>query len=152
MKKLLFLFFGVFTLFVNAQFSSADGIVEFSKNNYSEKKAKLIKNGWKKNYVEPISGLESVEFVKVVNGVKHDIIIRSGVMPTSRKIINSTILYVPKSKIVEKYLDGFEAKYNFKMIAENVIGYSEKGFSITISLGTDDDGSPLHEIKIINTK
>lgn len=152
MKKLLLLFFGVCTLYTKAQFSSADGIIQFSKNNYSEKKISLIKNGWKKTYVEPISGLESVEFVKTINGVKYDIIMRSGVMPTSQKIINSTMIYIPKSKIVDKYLDEFDAKYSFKMLAENVIGYSEKNFSITISLGTDNNGAPLHEIKIITTK
>lgn len=152
MKKMLLLLFGVSALLIKAQFSSADGIVQFSKKDYSEKKINLIKNGWKKTYVEPISGLESIEFVKTINGVRYDIIMRSGVMPTSQKIINSTLIYIPKSKIVEKYLDEFDAKYSFKMLAENVIGYSEKNFSITISLGTDNNGVPVHEIKIITTK
>lgn len=144
--------FGISVLMIKAQFNSANEIVEFSKKNYSEKRINLVKNGWKKFNVEYVSGLESSKFIKTLSGVKFEIIMRSGIMPTSQKTINSTMIYIPKSKIVDRYLDEFDVKYKFKMLDENVIGYSEKNFSITITLGTDNEGKPLYEIKIITVK
>lgn len=144
--------FGISVLMIKAQFNSANEIVEFSKKNYSEKRINLVKNGWKKFNVEYVSGLESSKFIKTLSGVKFEIIMRSGIMPTSQKTINSTMIYIPKSKIVDRYLDEFDVKYKFKMLDENVIGYSEKNFSITITLGTDNEGKHLYEIKIITVK
>ncbi len=152
MKKMLLFLFGISVLMIKAQFNSANEIVEFSKKNYSEKRINLVKNGWKKFNVEYVSGLESSKFIKTLSGVKFEIIMRSGIMPTSQKTINSTMIYIPKSKIVDRYLDEFDVKYKFKMLDENVIGYSEKNFSITITLGTDNEGKPLYEIKIITVK
>jgi hypothetical protein len=152
MKKMLLFLFGISVLMIKAQFNSANEIVEFSKKNYSEKRINLVKNGWKKFNVEYVSGLESSKFIKTLSGVKFEIIMRSGIMPTSQKTINSTMIYIPKSKIVDRYLDEFDVKYKFKMLDENVIGYSEKNFSITITLGTDNEGKHLYEIKIITVK